>query len=195
MSKTPYGIAFPSASLGKSCTRTAGGVAFGCHSRPAFAKFPTSSFFLVSTEITGCPVFRNRSAVALMCSNCSLRSGWTVPSCRLRTDCNRYPRRWSRRPTVVELTRHPCSLNAAASFARLLHVHRSGDVGSPRVNGSTSASRAARTPGWSCSIPGRPAPGARMRLVGGSPRAISRRPLRIVSRAKPVADDTSASPP
>ena len=44
-------------------------------------------------------------------------------------------------------------------------------------------------------IPGRPAPGARMRLVGGSPLAISRRPWRIVSRARPVADDTSASPP
>ena len=49
----------------------------------------------------------------------SLRSGWTVPSCRLRTDCNRYPKRRSRRPTVVELTRHPCSVNAAASFAAL----------------------------------------------------------------------------
>ena len=32
---------------------------------------------------------------------------------------------------MVELTRHPCSASAAASFARLLHVHRSGDVGSP----------------------------------------------------------------
>ena len=45
---------------------TAGGVALGCHSRPAFEKFPTSSFFLVSTEITGCPVARNRFAVALI---------------------------------------------------------------------------------------------------------------------------------
>ena len=44
-------------------------------------------------------------------------------------------------------------------------------------------------------LPGRPAPGARIRLVGGSSLAISRRPLRIVSRARPVADDTSASPP
>ena len=51
----PQGIALPSASVGKSCTRTGGGVPFGCHSRPAFLKFPTSSFFFVSTEITGCP--------------------------------------------------------------------------------------------------------------------------------------------
>ena len=41
----------PSSSVGKSCTRTGGGVPFGCHSRPAFLKFPTSSFFFVSTEI------------------------------------------------------------------------------------------------------------------------------------------------
>ena len=36
---------------------------------------------------------------------------------------------------MVELTRQPCSVSAAASFARLLHVQRSGDVGSPRVTG------------------------------------------------------------
>ena len=43
----------------------------GPHSR----RFPTSSFFLVSTEITGCPALNNPSAVASMCSNRSLRSG------------------------------------------------------------------------------------------------------------------------
>ena len=36
---------------------------------------------------------------------------------------------------------------------------------------------------------------ARMRPVGASPRAISRRPLRVVSRASPVTDETKASPP
>ena len=39
-------------------------------------------------------------------------------------------------------------VNAAVSFARLLHVHRSGDVGSPRVTGCTKASNAAVRPGW-----------------------------------------------
>ena len=34
-----------------------------------------------------------------------------------------------------------------------------------------------------------------MQSVGASSWAISRRPLRIVSRATPVADETTASPP
>ena len=38
-------------------------------------KSPTSSFFLVSTEITGCLRFRNFVAIVLMCSNCLFRSG------------------------------------------------------------------------------------------------------------------------
>ena len=61
----------------------------GCHSRPAFAKFTTSSFFFVSTEITGCPAASISSARALTCSNCAFRSWSTVPSCRLRTHCSR----------------------------------------------------------------------------------------------------------
>ena len=39
----------------KSCTRTGSGEPLGCHSRPAFLKSPTNSFFLVSTEIAGSP--------------------------------------------------------------------------------------------------------------------------------------------
>ena len=95
----------------------------------------------------------------------------------------------------VELTRHPRCVSAAASFERLLHVHRSGDVGSPRVRGSTSASRAAVMPGCVVWMRGRPAPGRRRRSAGATPRTISSRPFRIVSRARPVADDTTASPP
>ena len=100
----------------------------------------------------------------------------------------------SMRPTVVELMGQPAAVNAAASFARLLHVHRKGDVGSPRVSGSTSASRASRQSACHRRF-GRPAPGRRMRPTGGPPRANSRRPLRTVTRAKPVAADTMASPP
>ncbi len=85
--------------------------------------------------------------------------------------------------------------SAAASFALLLHVHRSGDIGSPRVSGSTSCSNASFTPGWVFSIPGRPAPARRTRPVTWTPHSISRRPLRTVSRAKPVAAETRASPP
>lgn len=87
------------------------------------------------------------------------------------------------------------AVNAAASFALLLHVHRNGEVGSPRVTGSTSASNAARRPGCASSIAGRPAPARRRRPAGAPPSANSRRPLRIVVRDKPVADETTASPP
>ena len=96
---------------------------------------------------------------------------------------------------MVELTRQPAIVKAAVSFARLLHVHRKGDMGSPRVSGSTNDSKAAFSPGCVRPIPGRPAPARRMRVVASTPSANSRRPVRIVSRARPVAAETSASPP
>src|SRR5690606_4071966 len=63
------------ASLGKSWTSTSSGSPCGCHSRPPFLKLPTNSFFFVSTEITGTPRLMQLFALALMCSNCALRSG------------------------------------------------------------------------------------------------------------------------
>jgi hypothetical protein len=47
----------------------------------------------------------------------------------------------------LELTRQPSAANAAVNCARLLHVHRNGEVASPRVSGSTRRSNAAVTPG------------------------------------------------
>src|SRR5579864_3798631 len=41
-------MALPSFLSRKSCTRTASGLPFGCHSRPPFLKSPISSFFFVS---------------------------------------------------------------------------------------------------------------------------------------------------
>jgi hypothetical protein len=38
-------------------------------------------------------------------------------------------------PKFVKLTRKPCVVKAGISFARLLQVHRNGDVVSPRVVG------------------------------------------------------------
>ena len=43
---------------------------------------------------------------------------------------------------------------AAVNFARLLQVQRRGEIGSPRVSGSTNASNAAATPGCVSPIPG-----------------------------------------
>src|SRR2546427_6527559 len=55
--------------------------------------------------VTGVQTCALPISIVLMCSNCALRSGCEVPSRLLRTDCSRYPNSWSRRPTVVELTR------------------------------------------------------------------------------------------
>jgi hypothetical protein len=41
-----------------------------------FLKSPTSSFFFVSTEITGCCSASARVTLALMWANCASRSGW-----------------------------------------------------------------------------------------------------------------------
>ncbi len=58
-----------SSAMAKSCTRTGCGCPLGRNSRPPFLKSPTSSFFFVSTEITGCPAAWNAFTVALTCSN------------------------------------------------------------------------------------------------------------------------------
>ena len=62
--------------------------------------------------------------------------------------------RWQAVTPLVEQTSHgrgthvPAGVvKAVISFARLLHVQRSGDIGSPRVSGSINPSRAAFTPG------------------------------------------------
>ena len=183
-------MAFPQASVGKSWTSTASGWPVGCHSRPAFLNWPTNSFFFVSTEITGCLRRRNRTAVALMYSNWALRSrvrGALTPLLRGLQAVAQLPEEAAQ---VVELTRHP-TVSAAASFARLLHVHRSGDVGSPRVRGSTSASRAAVMPGCVVWMRGRPAP------VGAGAPPVPRRarfhraPSESSHAPGRVADDTT----
>jgi len=52
---------------------------FGLHIWPPFLKSPTSSFFFVSTEITGCLRPMYCFTFALICSNGALRSGCRPP--------------------------------------------------------------------------------------------------------------------
>ena len=68
-SYTPYGTALPRSLSAKSCTFTVRGVPAGSYSAPPLAKFPTSSFFFVSTEMTGSPADWNAGTCALMCRN------------------------------------------------------------------------------------------------------------------------------
>src|SRR6516162_3830840 len=96
--------------------------------------------------------------------------------------------------TRLWLTWWPCSRSAAARCRMLLQVHRNGDWGSPRLVGSTSASRSGRNVG-SLRIAGlRPAPGRRIRGEGSSsPNSVKPRP--IVLGAMPVALATAVMPP
>ena len=50
----------------KSCVRTGTGLPWGRYSFPPLAKSPTSSFFLVSTLITGSPASWQARACSLM---------------------------------------------------------------------------------------------------------------------------------
>jgi len=50
----------------KSWTRVRTGSPFGWYSLPAFEYSPTSSFFFVSTLMTGSPAAKNEPAVELM---------------------------------------------------------------------------------------------------------------------------------
>jgi len=70
-------------------------------------KSPTSSFFLVSTEIAGAPAAIVAFTTALMGSNCALRSGWLVPSRVLRLAWQLYLCSRSSKPTSFWLTAKP----------------------------------------------------------------------------------------
>src|SRR5882757_828957 len=82
------------------------------------------------------------------------------------------------------------------SLRRLLEVHSSGDCGSPRVSGSTSARRSS-SKFASVSLTGlRPPPARRTRSKSGvSPARNSASPRPIVLRAIPVARITATIPP
>ena len=81
---------------------------------------------------------------------------------------------------------------ASPDSCRSISTAIAGRRGSP---GQTSFSSACLMPGWDCSMPGRHAPGRRIRPTSAPPDSSSRRPLRMVGRDKPVASETSASPP
>src|SRR6516164_8174637 len=82
------------------------------------------------------------------------------------------------------------------SLRTLLHVHCSGDCGSPRLSGSTSA-RKSSSRLVSVTLSGlRPPPGRRTQPASGvSSRRSSASPRPIVLRARPVARITALTPP
>ena len=168
----------------------------GRNSRPPFLKSPTSSFFLVSTEIAGSPAAWKAVTWALICSNWALRSGWLVPSRVLLLACRLKPRRFNSRPTSFWPAVKPRSASDADRWRWLLLTHSKAASGSPRMDDCTNSFRAAKIPGW-VSVAGLPPPPRRRTRVLNitAPERRSARPRSIVLRAIPVACDTATTPP
>ncbi len=74
-------------------------------------------------------------------------------------------------------------------------VQRSGDSGSPRAAGSTSASSAGASPGSVSVMSLRPAPGRRARRDGSPPDSGSATPRETVTAFTPAARATTVIPP
>src|SRR5260370_20412779 len=136
---------------GRGVVIEAGGRLRGrAHSRPQLAKFPTSSFFLVSMLTTGSPALMNIEASALMYRNCGSRSLCVSRfSSDLLLDCSRHPA-WRISPrTFVGDASCPWPASSSDSVTRDLEVHCSaGVIGSPASPSHLSRfSRADARPG------------------------------------------------
>ena len=90
----------------------------------------------------------------------------------------------------------PCIRSSSANDRVLLHVQRSGHIGSPRTVGSSNASSASESSGSLSSCDKRPPPGFLWRPASKSSGATSSAtPLRIVLSDRPVARETADTPP
>ena len=97
--------------------------------------------------------------------------------------------------TVRALIVYPWQHNSSASFAVLFDDQRNGDIGSPRVAGSTSRSSAFTGPGSCPAFDFLPPPAFRTRSGGTSFPSSSRTALCSVVRLNPVARASVAIPP
>jgi hypothetical protein len=129
---------------------------------------PTSSFFLVSTEITG-----GLRGLDLGVDVCELRIavGMARASSVLRLCWREKPSLASSAFTMSALTGWPILVSAAASLSMLSDTHVKGHTGSPRVAGSTKRRGAGTSPRSFSATDLRPPP---LRLMR-PPRAARRR--------------------
>ena len=154
----------------------------------------------LSTETTSTIGEQRRTNYALQGNergrrNWASRSGCCFPSTVLALPCRLYPAPASSLATVRAVTWWPCLVSSPARFAVDLVVQRSGDIGSPLVSGSTSASSAGISPASRPARPGRPPPGPRTLPPGSAPDSISALPRRTVFTSAPVARAITATPP
>src|ERR1035441_5884395 len=97
--------------------------------------------------------------------------------------------------TVRALILYPWRHNSSANFTVLFDDQRNGDIGSPRVAGSTSRSSSFNSPGFCSALDFLPPPAFRPRSGGTSCPSSSRTALCSVVRLNPVARATVAIPP
>src|SRR6516162_1008374 len=172
-----------------------GGTDYRPKRKPPFLKLPISSFFFVSTEMTGCCRTCAATTFALMYSNWALRSGWCDPSSALRLDWREKPSFTSSLRTVSGPIGCPISVSAAASFSRLFDTQIKGRIGSPSVAGCTRRLSAGTSPGSVSQSARRPPPARRTRPSSSGCVSRSSSPRLIVERASPVIFETIARPP
>ena len=164
---------------------------------PGLPSSPTSSFFLASTLITGCPAARCSLACAAMYRNWASRSGCRLPSATRAlawvenpSSCRR------RRPSAGCTGARPQSL--AGQLLHALGRPQQRRSGSPRLESATSTRGPPGTrPG---SVPGqllcgpRPAGGSAPAARPG-PNSSSAAPSATVCHDAPVTLATRADPP
>src|SRR5262245_16152367 len=133
--------------------------------------------------------------LALMCSNCALRSGCRAPSSALRLCWREKPSCTSSLRTVSALIGCPIAVSVSASLSMLFDTQISRRIGSPRVAGSTRRFSAGTSPGSVVLTALRPAPDRRTFPLANGAASRSSSPRLIVERARPVICETTARPP
>lgn len=121
--------------------------------------------------------------------------GFCLPSMVLALPCRLKPSCRNRSATVSAEARRPCLDSSSARPRVDLVVHRSADIGSPRISGSTKANSAGRSPGSRSAARVRPPPRRRVRPNGATPESSSSTPAATVCRLTSAALATAATPP
>src|SRR5664280_3212776 len=145
-SYTPYGIALPTVDRGSHAPAPAP----GCPGPPL-----PPVVLVVPDEVSFLGVHADHRPAGLLVgagqrvgiAEPGVAVGMELPSRTFALAYKLYPAERSNCPTVHELTGCPCAVSSAASVRVDLDVHRNADIGSPRVSGSTMASKAASRPG------------------------------------------------
>ena len=118
------------------------------HLAPGLRNAPTSSFFLVSTLMTGTLSAAQRSRSSVMCWNCSSRFAREAPARFLWLTRSENPIFLRSRATVRAQMSVPSLHSSAATLAVVRRVHFRPRTGSPAVSWSIRASMWAMTSGF-----------------------------------------------